>query len=141
MAPPPSRGPRIPAGGKSPNDPQASGSDHGDPQDSENEQVTPGEEPEPEEHIMYGPPEQPDEQGNEAASGLAAAKILSRSEQNERVAASQRLGTRNASGTDTSAARESSASQQATYGPGADWSQFQGTAGRGNLTETATGRV
>ena len=45
-------------GGKSPDDPQASGSDHDDPQNSENEQITPGEEPEPEGHIMYGPPEQ-----------------------------------------------------------------------------------
>ena len=90
---------------------------------------------------MYGPPEQPDEQGNEAASGLAAAKILSRSELDGRAAASQRLGTRTVSGTDTSVARESSASRQATYGPGADWSQFQGTAGRGNLTETSTGKT
>ena len=139
MAPPPSRGPRILAGGKSPNEPQAAISDYEDLQDAENEQDTPGEGPEPGGHIMYGSQEQPDEQDDEAASGLAAAKILSRSELDGRAAATQRLGKRNVSNADVSVTGASSASLQATYGPGADWSQsFQGTTGRGNLTETPT---
>ena len=45
-------------GGKSPSEPEAAGSDREDQQHSGNEQITAGEEPEPEGHIMYGPPEQ-----------------------------------------------------------------------------------
>ena len=91
---------------------------------------------------MYGPQEQPNEQEDEGASGLAAAKILSRSELDGRAAATQRLGKRNVSNADASVTGVSSASMQATYGPGADWSQsFQGATDRGNLTETPTGRT
>jgi hypothetical protein len=130
MPPPQSRNPRTKAGRTSRSEPEAAGSDHDDPQNSGNEQATAGEEPEHEGQLVYGPTEQQDGQGTESASGLAAARIMSRSELDGRAAASQRLGTRGASGTDSSAAGDLSASRLVTYGPGTDWSHSQGTAGR-----------
>jgi hypothetical protein len=131
----------MPAAGKRRIEPQAAGSDQEELQNGEDEQQTPGEALEPEGDILFGPQEQPEEHEDGAASGLAAAKILSRSELDGRAAATQRLEKRNVSGTDSSAAGEPSASLQTTYGTGADWSQFKGTAGQENLTETSTGKT